>query len=290
MTGTKRQTRTALPSVSVVVAARDAAEVLPDCLRSLVALDYPEELLELIVVDNASKDATADVARAFSPRVTLLHESRRGASAARNRGIAAAAGEVIAFTDSDCVVDRSWLRELVAGMQGTNVGIAAGRIRALRPCNRIAELGEMIHDHRRALASAPAYAISMNWASPKRVLEQVGPFDVSLLRCQDVDLSYRIAQRGYRFVYVDEATVYHRNRSTWRGLLREAHLHGRGTLAVKRVHADYLARFPALPRYSRRILGNLRRLRDLRNLRTVVFLLVFDLGKISGELRGEIKA
>jgi cellulose synthase/poly-beta-1,6-N-acetylglucosamine synthase-like glycosyltransferase len=289
MSAVARQSGTQLPSASVVVAAYDAADFIGDCLRSLLALDYPEELLELIVVDNDSRDGTAAVVRGLGPRITLLHESRRGAAAARNRGIASARGDIVAFTDADCVVERSWLRRLVAALADPAVGIAGGRIRALRPCSRIAELGELVHDHAAAIRSRPAYAITMNWASPKAVLERVGRFDQSLLRCQDVELSYRIVRAGYRLAYVEEAVVHHRNRSTLRALLREAHLHGRGALAVRRIHADYLAGFPAPPRYPRRILGDLRRLRDLRSFETALFLLVFDLGKISGEIRGEIR-
>ncbi len=275
---------TELPSVSVVVAAYDAASTLGDCLRSLTALAYPRERLEILVVDNASSDDTPVVARGFASAVTLLTETRRGAAAARNRGIAAARGEVVAFTDADCVVEPEWLTELVPALRDPMVGVAGGRILAVWPCNRIAALGEAIHDHAAAMASLPPYAITMNWASPKRVLDEVGRFDESFLRCQDVDLAYRIVQAGYRLAYVDRAIVRHRNRSTLRGLMREARLHGEGAVAVRRVHAAYLAQFPPAGSYGRRIRGQLRRLRDLRRLDRGLFSLVFELGKIRGEL------
>lgn len=273
-----------LPSVSVVVAAYDAASTLGDCLRSLAALDYPKDRLEILVVDNASRDDTVAVARGFAPAATLLTETRRGAAAARNRGLAAARGAVVAFTDADCVVEPDWLVALVPALRDPTVGVAGGRILALRPCNRIAALGEGLHDHAAAMASLPPYAITMNWASPKRVLDQVGRFDESFLRCQDVDLAYRIVQAGYRLAYVDAAVVRHRNRSTLRGLLREARMHGQGAVAVRRVHAAYLAQFPPARSYGRRVYGQLRRLRDLRHLDRGLFSLVFELGKIRGEL------
>ena len=138
---TTEHTKTALPSVSVVVAAYDAALVIGDCLRSLVDQTYAEDRLEIIVVDNHSRDETAAVVRTFGRRVILTSEARRGAAAARNRGIAEAGGEVVAFTDADCVVDRDWLAQLVTGLRDPAIGIAGGRIRALRPCSRIAELG-----------------------------------------------------------------------------------------------------------------------------------------------------
>lgn len=277
-------TATPLPSVSVVVAVRDAAGVIGACLRSLVDLAYPKDRLEIIAVDNLSRDGTAGVVQTFAPRVILATEARRGAAAARNRGIAQARGEVVAFTDADCIVDRNWLAELVVGLRDPTVGIAGGRIRALRPCTRIAALGEEIHDHAMAMRAAPPYAITMNWASPKRVIEQVGGFDEAFLRGQDADLAFRIARAGYRMAYVEGAVVQHRMRATLRALLREGRLHGRAAAALRRAHAGYLSQFPGSQPYPRRILGHLRRLRDVRHLDRGLLWLAFDLAKISGEL------
>lgn len=272
------------PSVSVVVAAYDAAGTIGDCVRSLTAMTYPRDRLEIVVVDNASRDATAAVAGAVGSGVVVVREERRGAGAARNRGIAEARGEIVAFTDADCVADADWLRELVTGLRDPAVGIAGGRIRALRPCTRIAELGEDIHDHAGAMRSAPPYAITMNWASPKRVLDEVGGFDESFVRGQDVELAFRITQAGYRLAYVDRAVVHHRNRATVQALFREGQLHGRAAVAVRHAHAAYLARFPPVPSHGRRLLGRLRALGDVRHLDRALFFLVFELGKISGEL------
>jgi len=277
------------PTVTVIVAAYDAAAVLGDCLRSLLALDYPADHLQIVVVDNASRDATADVARAGGPRVTVLHEPRRGAAAARNRGLAAATGEVVAFTDADCVVDSGWLTPLVAALDDPAVGIAGGRIHALRPCTRIAELGELIHDHASAMASRPPYAITMSWASPRALLERVGGFDPSLLRCQDVDLAYRIVETGARLAFVPDSIVYHRNRATVRAMLTEGYLHGRGSVALRRIYAGRLAHFPRRRGYARRITHHLRQLIHNGDTSAALFRLGFDLAKIAGELRGELR-
>src|SRR5437870_13786471 len=84
-----------LPRVSVVVPVFNAQETIRECIQSLLDLNYPKANLELIFVDNASTDRTPEIA------------------AARNKGILHAAAEIIAFTDSDCVVDRDWLRHLI---------------------------------------------------------------------------------------------------------------------------------------------------------------------------------
>jgi GT2 family glycosyltransferase len=233
-----------LPSASVVVAVYNGADTLEDCLQSLRALDYPPERLQLIAIDNGSRDATAAILERHRDRVVIGQEARRGAGAARNAGIRIATGEVVAFTDADCVVDPAWLCHLVRPLADPRVGIAGGTIRARPPVNVAVAYGERIHDHRRAIEEyRPSYAISMSWASPRALLERVGGFDPSFLRGQDVDLAYRIQQAGYRLAFAAEAVIYHRNESTLRGLFHEGFLHGLYGVKVNQVHAAYLRGF-----------------------------------------------
>src|SRR5438093_10484670 len=114
------------PSVSVVVAAYEAEDTIDACVRSLLELRYPTDKLELRVVDNESSDGTVAALSEYGDRIVLLHERTRGAAAARNAGLAAATGEVIAFTDADCVVDPDWLRHLVVPLRDPGVAIARG--------------------------------------------------------------------------------------------------------------------------------------------------------------------
>jgi glycosyltransferase involved in cell wall biosynthesis len=230
------------PAVSVVVPALDAERTIAACLESLLALDYAEQRFELVVVDNGSRDATCRVVAGYGSRVRLLHERARGPAAARNAGIRGSEGEVVCFTDADCVVDPHWLTELVAALSGSDAGIAGGAIRALPPARPAELYGEQIHDHRRSiLVWRPPYVITMNWASPRAVLEEVGLFDARLLRCEDVDLSYRIGAAGYRLVYAPAALVFHRNERSLAGLFREGAQHGFYAVPVVRRHAELIA-------------------------------------------------
>jgi glycosyltransferase involved in cell wall biosynthesis len=220
------------PRASVVVAARDAARTLGACLDSLTALDHPS--YEVIVVDNASVDATAGVAAARDG-VRVLHEPRRGPAAARNTGVEAARGAIVAFTDADCVADPGWLRGLEDALEDRADRVAGGRILATRPCNRVERFGERIHDHEAALTRfEPPYAIAMSWAM--RVPRERRPFDETLLRGSDVDLSWRLHAAGWSFVYAPDAIVYHRNERTLRGLFAEGFTHGRHGERVRRRH------------------------------------------------------
>ena len=105
------------PRVSVVVASYNGERTLNACLNSLEELDYPD--FEVILVDDGSNDATPEIARLHPKARYLRHQKNLGLSAARNTGIAAATGEIVAFTDSDCRADENWLNYLAGDLVST---------------------------------------------------------------------------------------------------------------------------------------------------------------------------
>ena len=109
--------------VSIVVCSYNGARTLRDCLGSLQHLHYPD--YEVIFIDDGSKDNTQEIMKEF-PRVRNIVQVNRGLSAARNAGIAAAKGEVVAFTDSDCMVDRDWLYFLVHTLLSADFAAVGG--------------------------------------------------------------------------------------------------------------------------------------------------------------------
>jgi glycosyltransferase involved in cell wall biosynthesis len=281
------------PKVSVIVPVFNSQRTIGDCLDSLLRLDYPKGKLELIVVDNGSADGTLAILERRAPEIMLLHERKRGPAAARNKGLWNATGEVIAFTDSDCVVESSWLRSLVFALNEERIGAVGGQIRAKPPCNPIEKFGELIHDHRTAIEMCdPPYVITMNWASRRCVLEKVHFFDDAFIRCEDVDLSYRLLQAGYSFRYVPEAIVYHRNESTLRGLLREGFLHGHYAVQALKQHRQFLQRLgrcrDALRTY-RNLGSQIREYLDSQDRVQSSCTLVFALGKAAGRVSGSIR-
>jgi glycosyltransferase involved in cell wall biosynthesis len=226
------------PAFSIVVPVFNGAATIAQCIDSLLTIDYPSEQYEIICVDNASTDDTAAELRGFLPHIRILREEIRGAAAARNCGIVAANHDLIAFTDADCIVDAGWLRALASRIGETGVGIVGGRIAAVAGANSVERFGERIHDHRRAIEELrPPYVITMNWASPKQLLVDVGLFDESLLRGQDTDLAFRIGAAGWRMVYVPDAVVRHFNERSLRGLFCEGYTHGRYAPLLRSRHA-----------------------------------------------------
>jgi cellulose synthase/poly-beta-1,6-N-acetylglucosamine synthase-like glycosyltransferase len=281
------------PTVSVIVAARNAAATIDDCVRSLLELRYPPAKLELRIVDNDSRDSTAEVLRRHADGIVMVQERRRGAAAARNTGLALANGEVVAFTDADCVVDSDWLTHLVAPLQDPRVGIAGGRILARPPANEVERFGEVIHDHHTAIeVYRPAYAITMNWASPRALLRELGGFDEEFVRCQDVDLSFRVAQAGYALAFVPEARVYHRNERTLAGLFREGFVHGFHGVRARKRHSGFVRGY-GHGAINRRVYGEIAtRLVDWSRGRASARArceAVFNSGKKAGKLAGSVR-
>ena len=229
-----------LPAVTVVVPVYNGALTLGACLDSLLSLDYPPEKLEILVVDNASIDGTAQILKDYGPALRVTHEPKRGRPAACNRGIREAAWEIIAMTDADCVLDPRWLLSLVAPLQAEDVGLVGGKILSIHPDRPIELFGEQIHDNAAAIAQRFPSVIGMSWACRRSILNELHGFDEQFLRVQDSDLSFRIAEAGYRLVYAPGAILYHHNEETLWGLYQEGYKHGHWSVLWCRKHAAAL--------------------------------------------------
>lgn len=282
-----------LPYASVVVPAYNAEDTLERCVRSLLRLNYPADRVELIFVDNGSTDATAEILGRYGDELQVAREPKPGPAAARNTGLSMAGGETVAFTDSDCVVDEDWLRNLVAPLEGHPARVVGGRILAARPSNRIERFGERIHDHRASIElSHPPYVATGNWSMRLSGLGGRRPFDESLKRCSDVDLSYRLFRAGYSFFFQPSALVYHRNVRSVRGLLAEGFRHGLYSVPARRKHGDLIRacghRGLLWETYQRVASSPLDAIRE-RDAAATMCKSVFLTGKAVGRITGSLK-
>jgi glycosyltransferase involved in cell wall biosynthesis len=282
-----------LPKVSVIVPVYNAEETIAECVNSLLGLNYSKENLELICINNASTDRTQDILDRHKKEIKTFHERKRGPAAARNRGLLNARGDVVAFVDADCVVDKNWLKNIVLPLQDVGVGIVGGKILSKRPCNNIEEFGEKIHDHDKAINEfKPPYVITMNWSSRLSVLKEVGLFDESFRRCEDVDMSRKIFQAGYRLVYEPEAIVYHRNEKTFSGLFREGYLHGFYSIKALKVNKNFVGQFGHrrinLKSYKEILSSLVDFIRGQDHSHSLCYF-VFNSGKKVGKLSGSLR-
>jgi GT2 family glycosyltransferase len=222
-----------LPKVSVVVCSYDGAATLEECLRSLMALDYPD--YEVILVDDGSRDNTPQIAAQF-PQVIYLRQPNLGLSVARNVGARAANGEVVAYTDSDCVADEHWLLHLVQAMRAQEVRAIGGpnisppRDTWVAQCVA-ASPGNPSHvmlDDRHA-----EHVPGCNMAFDREVLLALGGFDPQFRQAgDDVDICWRLLDAGYQIGYAPGAMVWHHRRNTLTAYLKQQKGYGRSEAMV----------------------------------------------------------
>ena len=224
----------------MVVPVRDGADTIGPLLAALLPQARARDA-EVIVVDNGSTDGTAEAVRARG--VEPVFEPVPGPAAARNRGVAAARGSIVAFLDADAVPSRRWLAQLVAAFDDPGVLLAGGRIHTLPPETDAEWFVEAsgvydaaFHLGREAFAFLP----SGNLAIRRDAFTAVGGFDPTLRTGEDLDLSQRIRARfpGGKLVIREGAVVLLRNRTDAAGLRRQAHGYGRGAAELYRRYPD----------------------------------------------------
>jgi GT2 family glycosyltransferase len=231
------------PSVSVVVASYNGGETLPACLESLESLDYPD--YEVILVDDGSTDDTPRICRDH-PLVRTIRHDNRGLSAARNTGIAAARGEIVAFTDADCRVDRAWLRYLVNDLEESGA-IGIGGHNLLPPDDSPVAAAVMAAPggpvHVMLTDEEAEHVPGCNMAFYRRALEEIAGFDPVFRRAgDDVDVCWRLQQRGYRLAFSAGGFVWHYRRSTVRAYLRQQRGYGEAEALLARKHPEFFNR------------------------------------------------
>jgi len=230
----------ALPMVSVVVCSYNGARTLRDCLASLQHLDYPK--YEIIFIDDGSKDNTQEVMREF-PGVKNIVQANQGLSAARNAGIAAAQGEVIAFTDSDCMADRDWLYFLVSTLLSGNFAAVGGPNISPPATNWIqATVGAAPGSPSHVLLTdtVAEHVPGCNMAFHQWALDEIGGFDLEYRKAgDDVDVCWRLMQRGCVIGFSPAAVVWHYRRFDVRTYFSQQTGYGEAEAMLRYKHQQY---------------------------------------------------
>lgn len=247
--------------VSVVVPTYNRRALLRETLAALSRQDYRE--YEVIVVDDGSVDGTREVVQREFPEAHYVRLDRnRGCAAARNAGVQAARGEIVAFTDDDCVPPPDWLSRLAEGhVNHPEVVGVGGYMEPTEPMLRSnafaryeAYLTHVVygagHDEYVGGYECPAGGTN-NISYKKAVLEQFGGFDESFPAGADPELKWRICGSGHRLLYVPSC-VLHQRPYTWSAFRDQQILRGRGALHFERKHKRMPSRLRLLLRVCKR--------------------------------------
>jgi GT2 family glycosyltransferase len=222
------------PRVSVVVCSYNGSATISGCLAGIERLDYPS--FETIVVDDGSTDGTAGIAADFD--VKLISTENRGLSSARNTGIGASNGAIVAFLDDDAVPDPHWLRYVVsalldedhAGVGGPNIppSGAATLSRAIA-CGPGGPIHVLLSD------KVAEHIPGCNMAFWKDALEAIGGFDPQFrVAGDDVDICWRLQERGWTLGFCAAAMVWHQRRGTVVSYLKQQRGYGRAEALLER--------------------------------------------------------
>ncbi|WP_413164612.1 glycosyltransferase [Capilliphycus salinus ALCB114379] len=212
------------PLVSVIVPVYNNSELLRKCLTALENQTYPQERYEVIVVDNASQEDIKSVVSDFK-QAKLTFESKPGSYVARNQGISIAKGEVIAFTDSDCIPAKDWIESGVKNLvKLENCGFISGRVEFIfqNPDSPTAiEFYDSFFLNQKKYIREQ-FGATANIFTYASVFEKVGLFNPNLKSNGDRDWGNRVFAAGYNPSYCSEVCVQHPARNSWHQMYTKA--------------------------------------------------------------------
>lgn len=197
--------------VSVVIPAYNAEQTLDSCLRAFTRQTVPSDSFEVIVVDDGSTDRTAEIAQQFPIR--YLHQENRGPASARNNGAAASKGDILLFTDSDCIPASHWIEEMTKPFRQKDVMAVKGAYRT-RQKEIVARFAQIEFEERFSLLEKAGKTDMVDTYSAgyrRHIFQELNGFDTRfpVANNEDTELSYRMAALQLKMVFTPRAIVYH---------------------------------------------------------------------------------
>ncbi len=236
------------PFVSVVIPVHNDGDRLRLCLQTLQDQSYSR--YEIIVIDNNSSEDIHSICAKFD-RVRYGQELKPGNNAARNRGIQLATGEIIAFTDADCIPDRDWISQSVAALQNhPQAGIIGGTIQFFFQRNeptRVEYADSISYLRQWDYVTQEQYAAGANLFTRRQVLDQVGGFEERLLNLGDKEWGQRVDAAGWQVVFCPSAIVHHPARSTLKALLSKGRRQARASVKLAQLRGELRPQANFLP-------------------------------------------
>ncbi|MCA9408164.1 MAG: glycosyltransferase family 2 protein [Candidatus Omnitrophica bacterium] len=243
--------------MSIVIPTFNNCEELRYLLESLIEQKGVDDLnYEIIVINNNSKDQTVEVVESFIPRFSgklkMVFEENQGISFARNRGVKESAGEIIAFTDSDCVVEDHWISEIILAYKKYNADAIQGKVILATPIPREIWYPEEFIQQRLAhvdygekvIVFDKEDLVTANASFRRELFDKFGGFSSSITykASEDTEFSLRIAKTGVKRIYVPSIKVFHHfalERLEEAKLIRQSYYWGRAAILSDKIGTSY---------------------------------------------------
>ncbi len=229
------------PFVSIIIPVRNVCGIIGRCLKSLNELNYPKDKYEIIIADSESTDNTQEISRKYG--AVVVSTPKRSVCAGRNEGFKIAKGEIIAFSDADCVMDKNWINNslkyfkdpAIGGVGGPNITpddeTAFGKAVGFVFNQAIFSAGSIhgrILDKIKEVKSIPG----CNMIFKKEVLQKVMPMDETLIEAEDYIMNQKIREFGYKLLYTPDTIVWHYRRPSPKKFLKQMHRYALGRLLI----------------------------------------------------------
>ena len=232
-----------LPFVSVIIPVLDRADELSRCLESISGIRYPKDKLELIVVDDGSTDNSPEVARSFGALVLESGGKGMGPAFARNLGSKEARGEILAFIDSDCIASPEWLEELVGLFDDPEVAAVGGLVDGMHTSSFL-DRYELVmssltlgnRERSGQQGTDTFYVPSCNMLVRSSAFREAFGFNPEMHVGEDVDLTWRMRDKGHRIIYMPKGRVGHEHRNAFLPFLRRRFQYGTSEAMLQLLH------------------------------------------------------
>lgn len=233
--------------ITVVVPTLNRKEKLKDCLESLLKQDYPRYLYEVIVVDDGSSDGTAEMIKELSlskHNIRYLYQPNKGPAAARNLGIRQSRADIVAFSDNDCVLSPSWIKDMLEAHNAYPEAAAIGGVTKVNFANIKSAVSQSLSDGAietdisgtREVIFFPTCNVSFKRKYiANEAFNELFPYPAG----EDLEFFWRIFKKGRRFIYKQDIEVFHNCHPDLSSFLRQAYLYGRGNYLAQHIHKDH---------------------------------------------------
>ena len=293
--------------ISIIIPNYNRKERLKRCLETLLVQDYPKENFEIIVIDDGSSDGTDKMLGELSREHGNLRyfcQSHKGPATARNLGIKEAKGEIIGFTDSDCILKEDWVRKMTEAHWLEKSAIAIGGLTKVNSCRIKALVSQSLSDGaiktnidgESEIIFFPTCNVSLKkeYLNGER-FNELFPLPAG----EDLEFFWRLFKKGGNFIYRQDIEILHNCHPNFRSFLKQSYMYGRGNYLVKHIHNDHpllkeiktknpvqfifglIINFIKIPRFSyllgRRVINSYRHLSLYQKLQVHVY---FTLHKI----------
>ena len=233
------------PFFSIIIPTYNRQSQLTTCLQHITRLDYPRKCFEVIVVNDGGDKTLEAIVDQFSNQsnLKLVTQSHSGPAAARNTGATKAKGELLAFTDDDCMPAPDWLQVLASNFTRKPDCIIGGRTINLLTDNIYSTMSQLILDvvyrHYNSNPNQSRFFATNNMALPSDLFFAMSGFNPHFTTSEDREFCDRYLYHGFQLIYASEAIVYHAHSLKFRTFCQQHFNYGRGAF---RFHLTRISR------------------------------------------------